>query len=60
MCRLEAAEPLQWRSLGCLVIGLLGPGLLQRHPDRVLPSQQPDQTAVEVVIGEFGRSWWTM
>jgi hypothetical protein len=46
VCRLEAAEPLQWMSLACLVIGLLGPGLLKRHPGRVFPSQQPDQTAV--------------
>ena len=45
-CRWEAAGPPQWMSLGGLVIGLLGPGLLQRHPGRVLPPEQPDETAV--------------
>jgi hypothetical protein len=43
---LGAAGSHQWMSLGCLVIGLLSPGLLKRHLGRVLPSQQPDQTAV--------------
>ena len=32
--------------IGRLVVGLLGPGLLQRDPGRVFSSQQPDETAV--------------
>src|SRR5919106_2454319 len=45
-CRWEPAGLLRWGSSGRLVIGVPVPRLLQRHPGRVLPPQQPHQATV--------------